>query len=258
MTYSSAARSVDTFNEKLMLPLKNVSSWSSRVNKESCFFYDRRKNCNSVRTVSTTTIQTTDFAFHRGHRRRMNTTRDEDETQRKTTISKKLRRGVSSSSMKSGQDSTNRRLSEAFSKNLVDDIYRGSFRNQTGVSLKYMMDFGNHPRDQQLLFSAQFLHKELPIRLAHRVAELENLPFGLSTKPQVLTVRDWYVESFEDIREMKEINSMEREEKFTELLSSVMKRHNDVVPMIARGVLELKNELAEKSKKGGSHGSSST
>jgi pyruvate dehydrogenase kinase 2/3/4 len=109
-----------------------------------------------------------------------------------------------------------------------------------------------------LLFSAQFLHKELPIRLAHRVAELENLPFGLSTKPQVLTVRDWYVESFEDIREMKEINSMEREEKFTELLSSVMKRHNDVVPMIARGVLELKNELAEKSKKGGSHGSSST
>ena len=71
-------------------------------------------------------------------------------------------------------------------------------------------------------------------------------------------MRDWYVESFEDIREMKEINSMEREEKFTELLSSVMKRHNDRVPMIARGVLELKNELAEKSKKGGSHGSSST
>ena len=80
--------------------------------------------------------------------------------------------------------------------------------------------------------------------------------FGLSTKPQVLTVRDWYVESFEDIREMKEINSMEREEKFTELLSSVMKRHNDVVPMIASGVLELKNELAGKSKKGGSNNNS--
>jgi pyruvate dehydrogenase kinase 2/3/4 len=167
------------------------------------------------------------------------------------------KRFVSSSMKTLGEDSSNRRLSEAFSKNLVDDIYRGSFRNQTGVSLKYMMDFGNHPRDQQLLFSAQFLHKELPIRLAHRVAELENLPFGLSRKPQVLTVRDWYVESFEDIREMKEINSMEREEKFTELLSSVMKRHNDVVPMIASGVLELKNELAEKSKKGGLNGSNS-
>ncbi len=27
---------------------------------------------------------------------------------------------------------------------------------------------------------------ELPIRLAHRVAELENLPYGLSAKPHVL------------------------------------------------------------------------
>ena len=180
-------------------------------------------------------------AFHH-HKRRV-----------KETLAKRF---VASTTSNLSQDSTNRRLSEAFSKNLVDDIYRGSFRNQTGVSLKYMMDFGDHPRDQQLLFSAQFLHKELPIRLAHRVAELENLPFGLSTKPQVLTVRDWYVESFEDIREMKEINSMEREEKFTELLSSVMKRHNDVVPMIASGVLELKNELAGKSKKGGSNNNS--
>ena len=29
----------------------------------------------------------------------------------------------------------------------------------------------------------------LQVRLAHRVAELENLPYGLSSKPQVLKVR---------------------------------------------------------------------
>ena len=32
-----------------------------------------------------------------------------------------------------------RKLADTFSKELVDDIYRSSFRNQTGVSLKYMM-----------------------------------------------------------------------------------------------------------------------
>lgn len=42
---------------------------------------------------------------------------------------------------------------------------------------------------QQLLLSAQFLHNELPVRLAHRVAELENLPYGLSAKAHVLKVR---------------------------------------------------------------------
>ena len=41
----------------------------------------------------------------------------------------------------------------------------------------------------QLLLSAQFLHNELPVRLAHRVAELENLPYGLSAKAHVLKVR---------------------------------------------------------------------
>lgn len=57
-----------------------------------------------------------------------------------------------------------------------------------GVSLKYMLDFGANPIERQLLISAQFLHKELPVRLAHRVAELENLPFGLSAKSPVLKV----------------------------------------------------------------------
>jgi hypothetical protein len=50
------------------------------------------------------------------------------------------------------------------------------------------LDFGANPIERQLLLSAQFLQKELPVRLAHRVAELENLPYGLSSKPQVLKV----------------------------------------------------------------------
>ena len=49
-----------------------------------------------------------------------------------------------------------------------------------------MLDFGANPIERQLILSAQFLHNELPVRLAHRVAELENLPFGLSAKPPVL------------------------------------------------------------------------
>ena len=40
-----------------------------------------------------------------------------------------------------------------------------------------------------LPYLPQFLHKELPVRLAHRVAELENLPYGLSTKSGVLKVQ---------------------------------------------------------------------
>jgi hypothetical protein len=52
-----------------------------------------------------------------------------------------------------------------------------------------MMEFGSRPTERNLLLSAQFLHKELPIRIARRAFELEYLPFGLSNKPPVLKVR---------------------------------------------------------------------
>ena len=157
-------------------------------------------------------------------------------------------RGVASASPPSRSPA----LAEKFSKALVDDIYRSSFRNQTGVSLKYMMDFGAQPIHRQLMVSAQFLHKELPVRLAHRVAELENLPLGLSSKAQVRAVRDWYAESYDELKSFPNIESMEDEAKFTRMIEGVMNKHANVVPMIARGVLELKMELAGRG--GGGNG----
>lgn len=81
-----------------------------------------------------------------------------------------------------------RRLADTVTRDVLEDIYRYSFMKQTGVSLKYMMDFGSYPSKRNLLLSSQFLHNELPVRLAHRVAELENLPHGLSSKAPVLKV----------------------------------------------------------------------
>jgi pyruvate dehydrogenase kinase 2/3/4 len=81
------------------------------------------------------------------------------------------------------------RLQDTYSPDLVNDIFRHAIKKQTGVSLKYMLDFGQRPIEKQMILSAQFLRQELPIRLAHRVAELENLPFGLSTMRPILKAR---------------------------------------------------------------------
>jgi len=77
---------------------------------------------------------------------------------------------------------------ETFSKSLIEEVHRWGCLKQTGVSLRYMMEFGSKPTDKNLLISAQFLHKELAIRIARRAIELENLPYGLSQKPAVLKV----------------------------------------------------------------------
>ena len=43
---------------------------------------------------------------------------------------------------------------------------------------------------------------ELPVRLAHKVHELENLPEPLAQTQSIQRVLSWYVQSFEDITKM--------------------------------------------------------
>lgn len=85
---------------------------------------------------------------------------------------------------------------ESFSKSLIDEVHKWGCLKQTGVSLRYMMEFGSRPTNRNLLISAQFLHKELPIRIARRAIELESLPYGLSLKPAVLKVLSFFLSFF--------------------------------------------------------------
>ncbi|KAK4767139.1 hypothetical protein SAY86_014889 [Trapa natans] len=139
-----------------------------------------------------------------------------------------------------------KKLCDSFSKSLMDEVHRWGCMKQTGVSLKYMMEFGSRPTDRNLLISAQFLHKELPIRIARRAIELESLPYGLSDKAAVLKVRDWYLDSFRDLRSFNDIKDMNDEREFTQMIKAVKVRHNNVVPMMALGVQQLKKGMNPK------------
>jgi pyruvate dehydrogenase kinase 2/3/4 len=77
---------------------------------------------------------------------------------------------------------------EPVARAAAEEVARWGAMRQTGVSLRYMMEFGARPTERTLLLAAQFLHKELPIRIARRALDLDSLPFGLSTKPAILKV----------------------------------------------------------------------
>ncbi|KAF5943164.1 hypothetical protein HYC85_020806 [Camellia sinensis] len=140
----------------------------------------------------------------------------------------------------------NQKLYETYSKSLIHEVQRWGGLKQKGVSLKYMMEFGSTPTLRNLLISAQFLHKELPARIARRALELETLPYGLSLKPAVLKVRDWYLDSFRDLRSFPEIKNTNDELEFTQMIKMIKVRHNNVVPMMALGVQQFKKSLGRK------------
>ncbi|PNH03238.1 [Pyruvate dehydrogenase (acetyl-transferring)] kinase, mitochondrial [Tetrabaena socialis] len=56
-------------------------------------------------------------------------------------------------------------------------------------------------------------------------------------------VRDWYVDSFRELRSFPGVRDAGDELKFTELLRSIYRRHANAVPVMAKGVGELREEL---------------
>ncbi|XP_060173968.1 pyruvate dehydrogenase (acetyl-transferring) kinase, mitochondrial-like [Lycium barbarum] len=135
-----------------------------------------------------------------------------------------------------------KKIYDTLSKELAEEVQKCGCMKQTGVSLRHMMNFGCTSSPRNLLISAQFLHKELPIRIARRAIELENLPYGLSSKPAVLKVRDWYLDSFRDLRSYPEIKDKNDELGFTKMVKMIKVRHNNVVPVMALGIQQLKKE----------------
>lgn len=59
-------------------------------------------------------------------------------------------------------------------------------------------------------------------------------------------VRDWYVDSFKDLRSFPKIQDTDDEAKFTSLIARVKARHNEVMPTMAMGIQELKEDLGRK------------
>lgn len=61
-----------------------------------------------------------------------------------------------------------------------------------------------------------------------------------------MQVRDWYLDSFRDLRSFPDIKDSNDEKEFTNMIKAIKVRHNNVVPMMALGVQQLKKSLEPK------------
>lgn len=131
-------------------------------------------------------------------------------------------------------------------KKLADEITIYARRKETRLTIKQLFDFGVEPSPRILLTSAQYLHTELPIRIAKRVKELETAPYGLSEMPSVKRIHEWYVQTFIDLLDFPHPSKAEDDESFSELIERIKNRHNRVVSTMAQGIQELQRKLGTK------------
>ncbi|MBZ3875260.1 [Pyruvate dehydrogenase (acetyl-transferring)] kinase isozyme 3, mitochondrial [Sciurus carolinensis] len=93
--------------------------------------------------------------------------------------------------------------------------------------------------------SYMFLRKELPVRLANTMREVNLLPDNLLNRPSVGLVQSWYMQSFLELLEYENKSPEDPQvlDNFLQVLIKVRNRHNDVVPTMAQGVIEYKEKF---------------
>ena len=144
---------------------------------------------------------------------------------------------------------------------ISDDLSLYANKQQTAISLKTLLDTGKGKHlhlfdkmyktsdaksdDQKVQIQvANFLHRELPVRLAHRAIKLQSNAVMTKSK-YVNQVCNWYKRSFEELRNCPIPASLVNEDKFYRLIEGIYDRHSGTLINMAKGAHEIRCELGQ-------------
>ncbi|KAL8677000.1 MAG: hypothetical protein Q9186_006535 [Xanthomendoza sp. 1 TL-2023] len=108
---------------------------------------------------------------------------------------------------------------------------------------------GRPPLSTEALFSsANFTLSLLPVRLAHRIQALRNLPFIVVSNPHIAQIYNNYVHSLSTLLPYQErrISKLEDEIQFTEVMADLVQTHSNTILTLARGFLECRKYISPR------------
>lgn len=85
------------------------------------------------------------------------------------------------------------------------------------------------------------LHLLKICRLSHRIRDMQTLPYVVVTNPHISQVYELYYKAFESLRKVREIKTLEDNEKLCKKISQTLQEHLTVIPKLAMGVLECRD-----------------
>ncbi|KAF3770975.1 alpha-ketoacid dehydrogenase kinase, partial [Cryphonectria parasitica EP155] len=86
------------------------------------------------------------------------------------------------------------------------------------ISLRQLMVFGRSLNEQRLISSANYVRTELPRRLAHRIRDMQTLPYCVVANEHFNDVYELYYEAFDKFRRVPEVRTLEDNDAFCEVL----------------------------------------
>ncbi|KAJ8472383.1 hypothetical protein ONZ45_g16670 [Pleurotus djamor] len=129
-----------------------------------------------------------------------------------------------------------RRLSTAlqFYQNRQLELYAA--KEAKRLTLRQLVFFGRSMDEDRLIKSANYVRTELPVRLAHRLRDLQALPYIVVTQEGVAKVYELYWSAFEKFRKYPPITSLEENERYCDFLRDMLGEHRAVIPNLSLGL----------------------
>ena len=84
-------------------------------------------------------------------------------------------------------------------------------------------------------------NSDVSTRLAHRLRDMQTLPYVVVTNPHMSHVYELYYKAFETLRRTKEIKTVDDNDKYCAVVSETLREHLSVIPRLAMGVLECQD-----------------
>jgi pyruvate dehydrogenase kinase 2/3/4 len=118
-------------------------------------------------------------------------------------------------------------------------------QHPTPLKLADMYKYGFGTDLAQRLRNAQFLHKELQIRIAQRAVDLLTLPHGLSEATPIRQVASMYLEYLVKFQQIPSPTNTDEEDDFTDMLQGLVLDRTTIPMDIARGVVAWRDDRRE-------------
>ncbi|CEL59532.1 hypothetical protein RSOLAG1IB_03465 [Rhizoctonia solani AG-1 IB] len=104
------------------------------------------------------------------------------------------------------------------------------------LSLRQLLFFGRQMDEERILKSANYVRTELPVRIAHRIRDLQALPYVVVKQEWVAKVYELYWSAFEKLRKYPEIHTQKDNREFCKFLRGILDEHAPVIPWISLGL----------------------
>ncbi|KAI0677540.1 alpha-ketoacid dehydrogenase kinase [Trametes maxima] len=106
----------------------------------------------------------------------------------------------------------------------------------TRLTLRQLVFFGKYMNEERLIKSANYVRTELPIRIAHRLRDMQALPYVVVTQEWVAKVYELYWSAFDKFRRYPEITTVEENDAFCVFVRELLDDHKSVIPNLSLGL----------------------